>query len=126
MAHHVLTSVNAFETRARQTWRARWLQMVVTVGVAIASYGEINLVVIGVVLQLISVATESTRLTLVQILLQVRFPQFSHAATYFLTQPPACQCTISHYQQFAAPCSPAFSLAWVALMAHGVGQLLDE
>ena len=47
------------------------LQVVVTIGVAIASYGEINFVVIGVILQLISVATESTRLTLVQILLQV-------------------------------------------------------
>ena len=47
------------------------LQVVVTIGVAIASYGEINFVLIGVVLQLISVATESTRLTLVQILLQV-------------------------------------------------------
>lgn len=43
-----------------------------TVGVAIASYGEINFVVLGVALQLISVLTESTRLTLVQILLQAR------------------------------------------------------
>jgi hypothetical protein len=33
---------------------------------------EINFVVIGVILQMASVATESTRLTLVQILLQVR------------------------------------------------------
>jgi hypothetical protein len=40
--------------------------------VAIASYGEINFVVLGVILQLISVATESTRLSLVQILLQAR------------------------------------------------------
>jgi len=47
------------------------VQIVVTIGVAIASYGEINFVVIGVILQLISVMTESTRLTLVQILLQV-------------------------------------------------------
>ncbi len=46
-------------------------QVVVTAGVAIASYGEINFVVIGVIVQLVSVATESTRLTLVQILLQV-------------------------------------------------------
>ena len=46
-------------------------QVVVTAGVAIASYGEINFVVIGGALQLISVMTESTRLTLVQILLQV-------------------------------------------------------
>ena len=49
------------------------MQVVVTVGVAIASYGESNFVVIGVILQLISVATESTRLTLVQILLQVSY-----------------------------------------------------
>ena len=39
--------------------------VVVTAGVAIASYGEINLVWVGVFLQLLSVATESTRLTLV-------------------------------------------------------------
>ena len=46
------------------------MQVVVTAGVAIASYGEINFVPLGVLLQLISVATESTRLSLVQILLQ--------------------------------------------------------
>ena len=40
--------------------------VVVTAGVAIASYGEINFVVIGVFLQLLSVMTESTRLTLVR------------------------------------------------------------
>ena len=40
--------------------------VVVTTGVAIASYGEINFVVIGVVLQLLSVMTESTRLTMVR------------------------------------------------------------
>lgn len=56
-------------------------QVVVTVGVAIASYGEINFVVLGVVLQLVSVLTESTRLTLVQILLQARNS---------LGRPPAC------------------------------------
>lgn len=43
--------------------------VVVTAGVAIASYGEINLVWVGVFLQLLSVATESTRLTLVSLLL---------------------------------------------------------
>ena len=45
--------------------------IVVTVGVMIASYGEINFVVVGVMVQLASIASESTRLTLVQILLQV-------------------------------------------------------
>ena len=89
-----------------------------TVGVAIASYGEINFVVIGVVLQLISVATESTRLTLVQILLQVYLQEFlSHS--HLLVSVP-----FFHHQQIAAPCSPAFYLAWVALMAPGEGQLL--
>ncbi len=46
--------------------------VVVTLGVAIASYGELNFHVLGVMLQLLSVCTESTRLTLVQILLQRR------------------------------------------------------
>lgn len=45
--------------------------LVIGTGIAIASYGEINFVWIGVVLQMSSVATESCRLTLVQILLQV-------------------------------------------------------
>ena len=58
-------------------------QLVVTTGVAIASYGEINFVVIGVVLQLISVLTESTRLTMVQILLQVRTAS-PHLPTCFI------------------------------------------
>lgn len=42
--------------------------VVVTAGVAVASYGEINLVWVGVFLQLLSVMTESTRLTLVSLL----------------------------------------------------------
>ena len=45
--------------------------LVITVGVMIASYGEINFILIGVLVQLASIASESTRLTLVQILLQV-------------------------------------------------------
>lgn len=48
------------------------VQVVITAGVAIASYGEINFVIIGVAMQLVSVATESVRLSLVQILLQRR------------------------------------------------------
>lgn len=46
-------------------------QAVVTVGVAIASYGELTFVLMGVTLQLVAIGTESTRLILVQILLQV-------------------------------------------------------
>ncbi len=62
--------------------------LVVTVGVAIASYGEINFVVIGVVLQLLSVACESTRLTLVQILLQRRGLKLNPVTTVGLNPPP--------------------------------------
>ena len=51
--------------------KATCAQVVITVGVAIASYGEITFVVLGVILQLASIATESTRLILVQMLLQV-------------------------------------------------------
>ena len=40
---------------------------VVTTGVAIASYGEINFVLIGVLLQLAAIAAEATRLSLVQV-----------------------------------------------------------
>ena len=51
--------------------RKRALNMaVVTFGVAAASAGEVSLSLLGVALQLGSVATESTRLALVQILLQ--------------------------------------------------------
>ncbi|EIE22024.1 plastidic phosphate translocator-like protein [Coccomyxa subellipsoidea C-169] len=61
--------------------------IVVTAGVAIASYGEINFVVIGVVLQLISVLTESTRLTMVQILLQRRGLSLNPVTTMYYIAP---------------------------------------
>jgi len=61
--------------------------IVVTIGVAIASYGEINLVWVGVFLQLLSVATESTRLTLVQILLQRRGLSLNPITTMYYIAP---------------------------------------
>lgn len=54
------------------SWSTLTNMVVVTIGVAIASYGELNFVLVGVIIQLLSVMTESTRLTLVQILLQRR------------------------------------------------------
>jgi hypothetical protein len=48
--------------------------VVVTIGVAIAAYGEINFVLIGVILQLISIAVEATRLTMVQVGQTVQWP----------------------------------------------------
>lgn len=61
--------------------------IVVTIGVIIASYGEINFVVIGVVLQLLSVASESTRLMLIQILLQRRGLSLNPVTTMYYIAP---------------------------------------
>ncbi|KAL4418768.1 hypothetical protein ABPG77_010373 [Micractinium sp. CCAP 211/92] len=86
---------------------SRLLNMVViTVGVAIASFGEINFVVIGVILQMASVATESTRLTLVQILLQRRGIKLNPITTLYLIA-PAC---------FAFLCIPFFFLELPKMM----------
>jgi hypothetical protein len=61
--------------------------LVIAVGICIASYGEINFVVVGVMLQMASVATESTRLTLVQILLQRRGIKLNPITTLYLIAP---------------------------------------
>lgn len=61
--------------------------VVISVGVAIASYGELNFVLIGVVLQLLSIGTESTRLTLVQILLQRRGLKLNPITTLYYIAP---------------------------------------
>lgn len=42
----------------------------ISAGVAISAYGELHFVLVGILLQLASIATESTRLCLTQILLQ--------------------------------------------------------
>ena len=47
------------------------MQVIVTMGVALASYGEIRFVILGVILQVCATVLESTRLILVQVLLQV-------------------------------------------------------
>lgn len=46
--------------------------MVISIGVLLASYGEVNFDWIGVAVQLTSIAIESLRLNLVQTLLQMR------------------------------------------------------
>eukprot|EP00239_Pterosperma_sp_CCMP1384_P005882 CAMPEP_0197853150 /NCGR_PEP_ID=MMETSP1438-20131217/22186_1 /TAXON_ID=1461541 /ORGANISM="Pterosperma sp., Strain CCMP1384" /LENGTH=348 /DNA_ID=CAMNT_0043467455 /DNA_START=374 /DNA_END=1420 /DNA_ORIENTATION=- len=63
--------------------------LVVTVGVMIASYGEINFVLTGVVLQLASIASESTRLSMIQILLQSRGLKLNPITTLYYVA-PAC------------------------------------
>jgi len=62
---------------------------VVTLGVMIASYGEINFVLIGVAVQLGSILCESTRLSLVQILLQRKGMKLNPFTTMYYIS-PAC------------------------------------
>lgn len=63
--------------------------IVVTIGVMIASYGELNFVLIGVLVQLGSLLCESTRLTLVQILLQRKGLKLNPFTTMYYIS-PAC------------------------------------
>ena len=68
-------------------WQTFLNMMLVTVGVAIASYGEINFNVVGVMFQLTSIVTESVRLVLVQILLQSRGLKLNPITTLYYVAP---------------------------------------
>jgi hypothetical protein len=68
-------------------WNTFGNMIVVSIGVAIASFGEINFVPIGVFLQLASICTESTRLVLVQILLQRRGLKLNPITTLYYIAP---------------------------------------
>ena len=57
---------NVFGTETFSQGRAINM-VVVTLGVMIAAYGELNFVLTGFVLQLISIVVEATRLTMVQV-----------------------------------------------------------
>lgn len=61
--------------------------LIVSGGVAIASLGELNFVTVGVVLQLLSIMAESTRLTLVQILLQRKGIKLNPVSTLYYVAP---------------------------------------
>lgn len=61
--------------------------LVVSLGVAISAYGEINFVVMGVVLQLLAICTESTRLSLTQILLQSSGLKLNPITTLYYVAP---------------------------------------
>ncbi|GIL65961.1 hypothetical protein Vafri_19608 [Volvox africanus] len=69
------------------TMKAALNMLVVGTGIAIASYGEIHFVVVGVILQVGSIATESVRLTLVQILLQKRGIKMNPVSTLYHIAP---------------------------------------
>lgn len=53
------------------SWPVFANMVLVTIGVAVASYGEINFNIVGVMFQMGAIMSESVRLVLVQILLQV-------------------------------------------------------
>ncbi|PSC67133.1 magnesium-translocating P-type ATPase, partial [Micractinium conductrix] len=63
----------------------------VTVGVAIASYGELNFNLTGVLFQLSSIFSESIRLVMVQILLQSRGLKLNPVTTLYFVA-PCCFC----------------------------------
>ncbi|KAG1665573.1 hypothetical protein FOA52_000720 [Chlamydomonas sp. UWO 241] len=65
--------------------------VVVVIGVAAASYGELNFNLTGVIFQFGSIATESTRLVLIQILLQQRGIKLNPITTLYYIA-PACFC----------------------------------
>ena len=68
-------------------WTTTGTIAIISTGVALASAGEINFVVVGVLFQLASIATESTRLTLVQILLQRRGLKLNPITTLYYVAP---------------------------------------
>lgn len=78
----------------------------IALGVAIASYGELNFNMFGVVLQLGSIIVESIRLVLVQLLLQSRGLKLNPITTLYYVS-PCC---------FAFLLVPFFSLEWLKIM----------
>lgn len=68
-------------------WKCVANMVIITVGVALASAGEVALVPVGVAMQLGSVLTESTRLALVQILLQRRGFKLNPITTLYYVAP---------------------------------------
>eukprot|EP00884_Botryococcus_braunii_P014630 jgi/Botrbrau1/23168/Bobra.0041s0019.1 len=64
--------------------------LIISAGVATASYGEINFVLVGVIFQLGSLVTESIRLTMVQIILQKRNLKLNPITTLSYVAPCCC------------------------------------
>lgn len=91
-----------FKTQ-RFEWNTLSNMIIVTIGVAVASYGEINFNLTGVMLQLCSICAESVRLVLVQILLQSKGLKLNPITTLY----------------YVAPCCFAFlTVPFVALEAN--------
>lgn len=80
--------------------------LLIALGVAIASYGEINFNMFGVMLQLGSIASESIRLVLVQLLLQSRGLRLNPITTLYYVS-PCC---------FMFLLVPFFGLEWLKII----------
>jgi len=68
-----------------------YIMLVITFGIAIASYGELAFVLTGVLFQLGSIATESNRIVLVQILLQSKGVKLNPITSMYYIL-PTCLC----------------------------------
>lgn len=101
---------NVFGTETYTTGRAINMA-VVTVGVMIATFGEMNFVLLGFVFQLTSIAVEATRLTMVQILLQRKGNLKLNSVTTMYYVSPCC---------FACLLLPWLFLEYPKLTAPGV------
>lgn len=68
-------------------WSTMLNMLLVTFGVAVASYGELNFNIVGVMYQLSGILLESIRLVLVQILLQSRGLKLNPVTTLYYVAP---------------------------------------
>ncbi|EFN56048.1 hypothetical protein CHLNCDRAFT_145497 [Chlorella variabilis] len=75
----------------KYSWPTMMNMILVTIGVAVASYGELNFNIVGVAFQLASIFSESVRLVLVQILLQSRGLKLNPVTTLYYVA-PCCFC----------------------------------
>ena len=76
---------------------------IVSMGICIASYGELALNYIGLTLQLSSVLVESTRITLIQILLQSRGLKLNSITTLYYVAPASLICLTIPFCIFELP-----------------------
>ena len=67
-----------------------WIMVVISLGVCIASYGELAFVLAGVLFQLASIVTESNRIVLVQILLQSKGVKLNPITSMYYISPCCC------------------------------------
>ena len=85
----------------------KWLSLinvvVISVGVMIASYGELNFNVVGVALQMASVVIEAVRLIMVQILLQSKGLKMNPITSLYYISPVCFVCIILPYAMLELP-----------------------